>query len=843
MSSQVRLRLLPSARCLFDEPVQVKVAGLRSRQVVTTRARATDERGVVFTSSATYRADESGEIDLDRDPSLSGSYVGVEPMGLLWSMKADTLHKYFFKNNALNPHVVIFSVHEEGGEGRMLAEATNERFLMGDGVSRLPVKQGNFQGVLFTPPGEGPFPAVLDLCTFMSEKRASLLANKGFVVLAVAVHAVKAENLREMHLDHFKEAVDFLLEQPKVGSKGVGIISRSKGADIALSLAAFVPGVEVIVWINGSSANVGLPLYYKQRKILSPLLMDFSKVILTESGASIIKYAVENPQAEENKATLIPIEQAEGRFLFVVSEDDLNWDSKAFMDDMVERLKRHGKDNFESVCYPRAGHILEPPYGPFCPSATHGLLNRPVLWGGEPHIHAAAEVHMWKKIQEFLGTHLRCDATPTKACQEEMSSQARLRLLPSTRCLFDEPVQVKVAGLRSRQVVTMRARATDEKGVAFSSSATYRADGSGEIDLDRDPSLSGSYVGVEPMGLLWSMKADTLHKRFQKINSLNPHVVKFSVHEEEEEGEGRMLAEATNERFLMGDGVSRLAVKEGNIRGVLFTPPGEGPFPAVLDLYTFGGGLSEKRAALLASRGFVTLTVALYGHDDMPKKMKEVHLDYFEEAIEFLKKQDKVCSKGVGVISISKSGDLALSVASYLSGVAATVWINGCSANTALPLFYKKSQILPALMFDLSKLIPTESGVIVSKYAMHNPLAEENKATLVPIEQAEGRFLFVAAEDDLNWDSKAYVDMMEERLKRHGKDNFESVCYRGAGHYLEPPYGPYCSSSFHGLVGKPVVWGGEPRSHAAAEVHMWKKIQEFFRTHLSSDATQKTAKL
>ncbi|XP_070775662.1 acyl-coenzyme A thioesterase 5-like [Enoplosus armatus] len=425
-----------------------------------------------------------------------------------------------------------------------------------------------------------------------------------------------------------------------------------------------------------------------------------------------------------------------------------------------------------------------------------------------------------------------------------MSPQVRLRLLPSARCLFDEPVQVKVAGLRSRQVVAMRARSTDEKGVVFSSTATYRADGSGEIDLKRDPSLSGSYMGVEPMGLLWSMSADILHKRFQKNNSLNPHVVKFSVHEEEEEEEeGRMLAEATNERLLIGEGVSRLPIKEGNIRGVLFTPPGGGPFPAVLDLYTFGGGLSEKRASLLASRGFVVLTVALYGHDDMPKKIKEVHLDYFEEAIELLKQQDKVGSKGVGIISLSKSGDLALSVASYLPGVEAVVWINGCCANTVLPLYYKKKQVLPALVIDISKLIPTESGASIGKYVLHDPLAEENKASLVPIEEAKGRFLFVASEDDLNWDSKGYMDEMVERLKRHGKDNFESVSYPGAGHYLEPPYGPYCPSSFHGVANQPILWGGEPRSHAAAEVHLWKKIQEFFRAQLSCDATETKAKL
>lgn len=151
MAYAVRLRLLPSARCLFDEPIRVKIAGLRSKQIFTIRARTTDERGVVFSSSAIYRADANGEIDLSRDPSICGSYTGVEPMGLLWSMKPEVMHKDFLKTKALDPVLVNFSVHEE--DGRMLAEATNERFLMGDGVSRVTIKEGNFHGVLFTPQG------------------------------------------------------------------------------------------------------------------------------------------------------------------------------------------------------------------------------------------------------------------------------------------------------------------------------------------------------------------------------------------------------------------------------------------------------------------------------------------------------------------------------------------------------------------------------------------------------------------------------------------------------------------------------------------------------------------
>ncbi|XP_019202898.1 acyl-coenzyme A thioesterase 1 [Oreochromis niloticus] len=416
MSSQVRLRLLPRARCLFDEPIKLKVEGLRSRQVVTMRARLTDDKGVVFSSSATYRANGSGEVDLNRDPSLGGSYFGVEPMGLLWSMRAEKSHKKFQKATSLKPQLVNFSVYEE--EDRMLAEETNERLLMGDGVSRVPVKEGNISGVLFTPPGEGLFPAVLDILTFRSETRASLLASKGFVVLAIGLVQGKFESFEHyprFHLDHFKEAIDFLKQQPKVGSKGVGIIGRSKAADLALSLATFVPGVNATVSINGCSANVGVPLYYKKQHILSPLVYDLSKLIPTESGASIGKYIFEDPLAEKNKGSLIPIERAKTHFLFVAGEDDLNYDSKTYMDQMVERLKRHGKENFECVSYRGAGHLLEPPYEPFCPSCAHGISHYIASWGGQPEAHAAAEVHLWKKIQEFFRTHLSSDAAQTKA--------------------------------------------------------------------------------------------------------------------------------------------------------------------------------------------------------------------------------------------------------------------------------------------------------------------------------------------------------------------------------------------------------------------------------------------
>ncbi|RVE61202.1 hypothetical protein OJAV_G00168360 [Oryzias javanicus] len=409
MSSQIKLKLLPRARCLYDEPIQVKVSNLKSRQVVTIKASSTDEKGVVFSSSAAYRADGDGEIDLVRDASLSGSYVGVEPMGLLRTLTPNTLNKLFIKDKASEPHMVKFSVHDDEEQDKILAEATNERLLMADGVSRVSVKEGNFHGVLFTPPGKGPFPAVLDLCTVTSERRAALLANKGFVVLTLPVFPERSSNLKMLHLDPFEEAIIFLQQQPKVGSKQIGIVSKSKAADVALSLAAFVAGVEAVVWISGCSANTAIPLFYRKRQILPALMLDSKRLITTQSGAVIVKYAVPDPLKEENRDTLVPVEQANTHFLFVASEDDLSLDSRAFMIEMMERLQRLGKKNFDSVCYPKAGHFLEPPYGPFCPSSLNRFVKNISLWGGESRAHAAAEVDMWKKIQEFLKSHVSCD--------------------------------------------------------------------------------------------------------------------------------------------------------------------------------------------------------------------------------------------------------------------------------------------------------------------------------------------------------------------------------------------------------------------------------------------------
>ncbi|KAJ7380863.1 acyl-coenzyme A thioesterase [Desmophyllum pertusum] len=80
------LNLWPKAS-LIDKITKINVSRLKSLQTITLGAKIVDDKGKVFQSHAHYIADKDGEVDVCRDSSLGGSYSGVSPMGLLWSMK------------------------------------------------------------------------------------------------------------------------------------------------------------------------------------------------------------------------------------------------------------------------------------------------------------------------------------------------------------------------------------------------------------------------------------------------------------------------------------------------------------------------------------------------------------------------------------------------------------------------------------------------------------------------------------------------------------------------------------------------------------------------------------
>lgn len=199
----------------------------------------------------------------------------------------------------------------------------------------------------------------------------------------------------------------------------------------------------------------------------------------------------------------------------------------------------------------------------------------------------------------------------------------------------------------------------------------------------------------------------------------------------------------------------------------------------------------------------------------------------------------------MGVISISKSVDLALAMAAYLPAVRAAVTINGCCFNTVFPLVYKNTVNFPALQPDPQKIIITKEGLMDVSQVMPDPVATETQASAIPIERAQDcHFLLVASEDDKNWDSVRYAELAAQRLRDHGKGkSCEVVRYAGAGHFLDVPHMPFYPSGVHAAVGQVVVFGGGAKANAHAQVDLWRRVQQFFRKHLDRRQPSLKAKL
>lgn len=185
---------------------------------------------------------------------------------------------------------------------------------------------------------------------------------------------------------------------------------------------------------------------------------------------------------------------------------------------------------------------------------------------------------------------------------------------------------------------------------------------------------------------------------------------------------------------------------------------------------------------------------------------------------------------GIGAVGISKGGDVVLSMATFLPDVRAAVIINGCNASAIIGMHFKNKVISAGVGYSLSRMRVEDSGVANIVDIMN----EVNKESLIPVEKAEGTILFVVGDEDKNWKSTNYANEAIKRMKKHGNEKFDLLTYQGAGHYLEPPYFPFCYASYHSVARMYTMWGGNAKDHAFAQEDMWPKVQSFLKKTLNN---------
>ncbi|XP_058487796.1 bile acid-CoA:amino acid N-acyltransferase-like isoform X1 [Solea solea] len=408
------------------------------------------------------------------------------------------------------------------------------------------------------------------------------------------------------------------------------------------------------------------------------------------------------------------------------------------------------------------------------------------------------------------------------------------------RAIIDEPISIKGQFLPPYSPVTFCAQLHCDDGDLWEASAHYNTKADGTVNLTRDHSVGGSYLGCEPMGLFWGLQPAPGGReglRLRKKNVQTPYVVHISLcdgHVSPRERQSTELAAVTAERWYMAPGVKRIEIRQNGIVGTLFLPPGPGPFPAMLDLWGMGGGLPEYRSALFASRGYASLSLAYIGHKDLPGPHNSLNVGdiYFKSAFQLLQGLPQVCADRVGVIGLSFGVYLALRIATQC-GVkpSCLICINGPVGST-VKLRNEDGMTEPNDIDPKYWTCDHRGYVGFREVSLPANLHPESK---VKVENINCPLMYIVGEDDLSASSRENAYLIEEGLRAAGKSHlFTQLSYHGAGHLIEPPYTPNSRVSLWSVKPKKLItlWGGHLAPHAVAQEDAWKKILDFVENNL-----------
>ena len=138
------------------------------------------------------------------------------------------------------------------------------------------------------------------------------------------------------------------------------------------------------------------------------------------------------------------------------------------------------------------------------------------------------------------------------------------------------------------------------------------------------------------------------------------------------------------------------------------------------------GGFYESVAHVLASEGYVALALAYFNADGLPKNLENVSLEYFLNAIRWLKVHSKVRSKHIHLYGVSRGGELAVLLAStFPEEITSTVAVvpscvtYGGVPNVTKPSWTFKNEPLPMAPSpernDELKQLKTHKSVILTQ--------------------------------------------------------------------------------------------------------------------------------
>ena len=391
------------------------------------------------------------------------------------------------------------------------------------------------------------------------------------------------------------------------------------------------------------------------------------------------------------------------------------------------------------------------------------------------------------------------------------------------RVMVDESATLSASGLQPNERVTIAAELSDGAAVRWDARAEFVADQGGNIDVSKQAPVAGSYKEVSAMGLVWSMMPTSRVGRYQSPKMLGGQWIEFRLTRDKQP-----IATAKLEQVALADGVRRVIVHAGDLRGTLFIPSGEERHPGVLVVGGSEGGFPGRRAAWLASHGFAAFALAYFHFDDLPENLEAIPLEYFGRALSWMAERPEIDGDHIAVLGVSRGGELALQLGSMYPRIKAVVaYVPADKRHAACCGFTR----FPFAWTWQGKPL----GFIPARGAVDHP--ELTLRATIEVERSEGPVLLISGQADGVWESSAMADSVVNRLEHaHFKYEVEHLKYPHAGHTAGRPeiVPEWQGLSQHPLSGRMVNTGGTPKGNAESALDAIPKVIDFLQKSLVS---------
>ncbi len=435
---------------------------------------------------------------------------------------------------------------------------------------------------------------------------------------------------------------------------------------------------------------------------------------------------------------------------------------------------------------------------------------------------------------------------------------ARLAVTPAA-ALIDAPRVFALDGFHPHSRVTLVVTSRQPDGLLWRSRNTYVADAAGSVDVSHQSPEPGGYGLADGQGPIWTQTPQGADADDADAANLPaPASAAGAVHAiaSASDAHGNHAFAAFEQRHA-NNGVTRQTLNEDGLIGVLYTPAGPGPHPAIVVLNGSGGGINEARAALFASHGYAALALGYFGAPGLPDYLSEIPLEYFERALRWLRATVKPAGDFVAVSGHSRGGELALLMGSlYPQAVSAVIaYVPSSVVHGVLNAGKPGAGRFGAAWTQAGKPLahvwqdnPAQDWSAVDRLPQPRRQAQafvnahQNAAAVararIPVERISGPVLLLSAGDDGYWPSSHYAREVAQALKAAQHPHAVShLDYPEAGHALQAPGVPTTQISRpHAVSGIVLTGGGNAAANARANAESWAAVQRFLAAAVAQRA-------